>query len=133
MSMCAGPCRRTGGLRSSRRRATSGSRPSDVLIWRLGAPVTGHPAGADWGRARSAIADLRSRRRLRTDRLAQLVRIRLSDATVERRLHAARTRSGPEQSETAERLVGSPRRPCRRDRALDGSACVSFIREPGGW
>ena len=83
-------------------------RPSDVLIWRLGAPVSDIqrvPTGGDVAAIATCGADaacvLTERQ---TDR--QLVRIRLSDATIERRLplppDSGQSSSGPL------RLVASP-------------------------
>jgi len=78
----------------------------DVLIWRVGTtapgvrhvPVGGEPIGIAMCGADIAC--------VLTDR--QLVRVRLSDATVERRVPLPRDTVDPKQPETAERLVGSP-------------------------
>ena len=79
---------------------------SDVLIWRVGtaAPdVRRVPAGGKPIRIAMCGADIAC---VLTDR--QLVRVRLSDATVERRLPLPRDTVEAEQTETAERLIGSP-------------------------
>ena len=80
------------------------NRPSDVLIWRLGAPVSDIqrvPIGGDVDAIATCGADAAC---VLIDR--QLVRIRLSDATIERRLKlppdSGQSSSGPA------RLVASP-------------------------
>ncbi len=89
--------------------ATAGSTSapsSDVLIWRVGtaAPdVRRVPAGGKPIRIAMCGADIAC---VLTAR--ELVRVRLSDATVERRLPLPRDTVDPKQLETAERLVGSP-------------------------
>ncbi len=101
----AGPWRRT--VRSVVAAAGSIAAPSsDVLIWRVGAAapdVRRVPAGGKPIRIAMCGVDIAC---VLTDR--QLVRVRLSDATVERRLPLPRDTVDPEQTETAERLIGSP-------------------------
>ena len=104
------------------------NRPSDVLIWRLGTPVTDIqrvPTGGEVEAIATCGADAAC---VLTDR--QLVRIRLSDATVERRLTLP-----PDSGRTigASKAGRKPGRPYRRDRSCWAGPCDSLIREPGRW
>ena len=99
--------------------------PSDVLIWRLGTPVTDIqrvPIGGEVIAIAACGADAAC---VLTDR--QLVRIRLSDATVEGRftLLPPRTRGRKRWSEARTAV------PSRS--LLRAGPCDSLIREPGRW
>jgi DNA-binding SARP family transcriptional activator/WD40 repeat protein len=99
---------------------------SDVLIWRVGAAapdVRRVPVGGEPIRIAMCGADIAC---VLTAR--ELVRVRLSDATVERRLPLPPDTVDPEQPETAERLVGSPDGKALAMVSLDGRLRVLDAR-----
>jgi WD40 repeat protein len=96
-----------------------------VLIWRVGAAT---PDVRRYGRQADPDRDVRCGHRLRADR-PSAGRVRLSDATVEQRLPLP-GHGRPEQTETAERLVGSPDgRPLRSSLSTEG--CASWTLGTG--
>ena len=103
---------------------------SDVLIWRVGtaAPdVRRVPAGGKPIRIAMCGADIAC---VLTDR--QLVRVRLSDATVERRLPLPRDTVEAQETETPNGSSEAPTAGCSRS-SLSTGGCASWTLGPVSW